>query len=65
MTGATSKRSKLETQLRNAEAQLAHKRDVMSRHAPGTAHHTRARKEADSIASRIERIRTQLRQCAP
>ena len=63
MTGATSKRSKLETQLRTAEAQLAHKRDVQSRHASGTAHHTRARKEADSIVERIARLKARLAEC--
>ena len=57
MTGTTSQRSKLETQLRRAEAQLAHKRAVMNNHAPGTAHHTRARKEADSILIRIATLR--------
>lgn len=60
MTGATSKRSKLVTQLRNAEAKLAHKREVMSRHASGTAHHTRAEREADGIIRRIATLRKRL-----
>jgi hypothetical protein len=54
---ATSKRSKLETQIRNAEIKLAHKRDVMRQHAPGTSWHTRAMKEAGAIERRLATLR--------
>ena len=57
MTGAISKRSKLETQVRNAEVKLAHKRDVMARHAEGTAYHTRAKRDALAISHRITKLR--------
>ena len=61
MTGATSKRSKLETQLRNAEAKLARKRDVLARHPAGTAYHTRAKRDAAAIVNRIATLRQRLR----
>ena len=60
MTGATSERSEIETQLHNARKQLAHKQAVMARHAEGTAYHTRAQRDADAIASRITRLLARL-----
>ena len=57
---AVSKRSKLETQLRNAEAKLAHKRDVARRHEPGTAWRTRAEREIEGVERRIATIRHRL-----
>jgi hypothetical protein len=63
MTGITSKRAKLETQLRNTETQLAHKQIVMGKHAPGTAHYTRAYREAESIRGHIVALRERIAQC--
>ena len=63
MTGTTSKRSKLETQLRNAETKLAHKRAVMRQHAEGTAWHTRARREADAVERGIAELSRRIAQC--
>ena len=56
----TSKRSKLETQLRNAETKLAHKRDVARRHETGTAWRTRAEREIASVERRVASLRQRI-----
>jgi len=50
----------LQRLIRNAEKQLAHKHDVLARHAPGTAYHTRAQREIEALESRIEQWRSQI-----
>jgi hypothetical protein len=60
MAGNTSKRSKLETQLRAAEVKLAHKRDVARHHESGTAWRTRAEREIEGVERRIADLRKRL-----
>jgi hypothetical protein len=57
-----NKRSNLETALRKAEKQLAHKRDLLRNHAPGTGWHIRFRREIASIEQRIADLKARLAQ---
>lgn len=46
----------LRTMLRTARRQLTNRQNVAAKHAPGTAYHTRATKEAAALESRIREI---------
>lgn len=56
----TTKRERLERRIARAERDLAHKRAVQARHAPGTPWHTRARLEAEGYERRIAELRAEL-----
>ena len=40
--------------------QLAHKEQVIARHEPGTAYHTRALREAESYRSKVAEVEREL-----
>lgn len=56
----TTKQERLKKQITNAEKALAHKREVIARHEPGTPWHTRAALEAVGIMIRIDGLKKTL-----
>ncbi len=61
-TGMTKRLSDktLKRLIRAAEKKIEHKQEVLVRHAPGTAYHTRASREIEALEMRIADWKAQM-----